>query len=109
MSKGVVNIFATGEVHCQYCMCPKEVWKHTMKTYDGDECKLYDDFTNVIWKLEEEIKPFNNQDIIERCRKDFGREYTDIKDFEAAINEMIEINYSEGYMPKNYRRLSVCR
>lgn len=32
------------DVHCQYCMCPAAVWKHSMKSYDGDQCKLYDDF-----------------------------------------------------------------
>lgn len=102
-------MFSTGEVHCQYCMCPIEVWKHSMKTYDGDECKLYDDFSNVIWELEESIKPFNNHAILEKCRNAFEKEYTDITDFEACINEMIGINVEEGYMPGNYRHLSLCR
>ncbi len=97
------------DVHCQYCMCPVKVWKHSMKSYDGDECKLYDDFTNVIWELEEAVKPFNNQDILDKCRSDFEKEYTDIVDFEACVNEMIEINIDLGVMPENYRVISIVK
>ncbi len=53
-------MFSTSEVHCQYCMSPKEVWKHSMQTYDEDECKLYSDFSDVVWELEEAGKPFYN-------------------------------------------------
>ena len=94
------------DVHCQYCMCPVKVWKHSMKNYEGDECKLYDDFSAVISELEDTGKPFGNQDILESCRNDFEHEYTDIQDFEAIVNEMILINVSEGYMPDNYRSIS---
>lgn len=96
-------------VHCQYCMCPVEVWKPSLKTYNGDGCKLYDDFSNVISELEDARKPFNNQDILDKCQTDFEKEYTDISDFEAAVNEMIEINYSEGYMPGNYRPFTIVK
>ncbi len=103
-------MFSKSEVHCQYCQCPKGVWKKgSFKTYPGDnECKLYDDFSNVIWEFEKAIKPFNIRDIIDRCRAAFELEYADIPDFEATINEMIMINNEEGYMPNNYRPLTVC-
>ena len=95
------------DVHCQYCMCPKEAWKGgSFKTYQGDECKLYDDFSAVISELEDTGKPFGNQDILESCRNDFEREYIDIQDFETTITEMIMINVEEGYMPDNYRPIS---
>ena len=97
------------DVHCQYCMCPVEVWKPFFKTYSGDGCKLYDDFTNVISGLEDARKPFSNQDILNKCRADFEADYTDIKDFEATVNEMIQINVSEGYMPGNYRSLTIIK
>jgi len=96
-------------VHCQYCMCPVEVWKPFFKTYSGDECKLYDDFTNVISELEDTGRPFNNQGILDKCWTDFEKEYTDISDFEVTINEMIQINYSEGYMPSNYKPITVVK
>jgi hypothetical protein len=92
----------SGEVHCQYCQCPKEIWKPSMKTYKGDECKLYDDFTNAVYELEKAVKPFNNLDIINKCRTDFEADYSDIADFEATVNEMIEINIDLGVMPGNY-------
>lgn len=95
------------EVHCEYCMCPKEVWKPSMKTYSGDECRLYDDFGNVIWDLEKAIKPFNNRDIINKCWTDFEANYSDIEDFESTVNEMIEINIDLGVMPDNYRPLMI--
>lgn len=97
------------DVHCQYCMCPVEVWKPFFKTYSGDGCKLYDDFTNVISEFEYAGKPFNNQDILNKCRADFEMEYTDISDFETTIYEMIDIHYSERYMPSNYRPFTVIK
>jgi len=97
------------DVHCQYCMCPVEVWKPCLKTYGGDECKLYDDFSNVIWEFEKVAKPFNNQDILNKCHSDFEKEYGDIPSFDDSIMEMIEIHYFEGYMPNNYRHLSICK
>lgn len=99
----------TGDVHCEYCMCPKEVWKRSLRTYDGDECKLYSDFVDVIWVFEEALKPFNNQEIFDKCRVEFEHEYNDIQDFEASITEMIQINVEEGYMPKNYRPIAACK
>lgn len=97
------------DVHCQYCMCPVKVWKPLFMTYSGDGCKLYDDFTNVISKLEDTGKPFNTKDILKKCWEDFEADYTDIKDFEATVYEMIQINVSEGYMPSNYRPVSVVK
>lgn len=96
------------EIHCEYCQCPKNIWKPSMNTYKGDECRLYDDFINVIWELEKNIKPFNNQDIISKCRTDFESNYSDISDFEASINEMISINIELGVMPCNYRSMYIC-
>ena len=92
------------DVHCQYCMCPKEAWKHSMKSYAGDECKLYDDFSAVVSELEDTGKTFSNRDILSKCRE-FEKEYTDIQDFEATVTEMIMINVEEGYMPDNYKPL----
>lgn len=102
-------MFSENEVHCQYCMCPKEVWKPCMKTYSGDECKLYSDFSDVIYKLENTGRPFNNQDILEKCRADFAGEYNDIADFEATVNEMIEIYIELGVMSGDYRPLTICK
>ncbi len=97
----------SGAVHCQYCMAPVEIWKHSMTTYAGDECKLYSDFSDVVWELENTGKPFNDQDILEACRKGFEHEYTDIKDFEACINEMIGIHVECGVFSRDYRPLSI--
>lgn len=97
------------DVHCQFCMCPVEVWKHSMETYEGDECKLYDDFLTIIWEMEKAIKPFSNSDIIKRCKEVFERKYNDIKDVEATIYEMIEINIDLGVMPDNYRRIELVK
>lgn len=88
-------------------MCPVEVWKPSLKTYHGDECRLYSEFCDVIDRLESAIKPFGNQDIISGCRIGFETDFNDIEDFEATINELICINCTEGYMPKNYRILEV--
>ena len=73
-----------------------------MKTYKGDECKLYYHFSNVIYELENALGPFNNQDIINKCQTDFEKEYSDIENFEAIINEMISINIELSVMPRNY-------
>lgn len=100
-------MFSKSEIHCIYCQCPKDIWKPSMKTYQGDECKLLDDFLTVIWELEESKEPFNNQDIINKCRSDFEANFNDIEDFEATISELIETHFTEGYMPRNYRHLSV--
>ena len=92
------------EVHCQYCMCPKEIWKGgNLKTYQGDECKLFSDFSEIISELADTKKPFNNQKIIDKCQSDFKKEHREIKDIEATINEMIQISVKESYMPKNYK------
>lgn len=101
-------MFSKSEVHCQYCMCPKEAWKGgNFKTYHGDECKLYSDFSDVISDLEYAEKPFNNYDILKKCREDFAEEYNDITDFEAIINEMINIYIELGVMSEDYRPISI--
>jgi len=93
------------EIHCEYCQCPKDVWKKSMTTYNGDECKLYSDFMDSINDLEEASKPFNDDDILKKFKLDFSNEYSGIKDFEPCVNEMIGINIDLGVMPSNYRHL----
>lgn len=93
-NNGGDRINLSGEVHCEYCQCPVEIWKPDLKTYKGDECKLYAAFYVVIDDLEDAKKPFTNDDIMAKCRTNFEGKYTDIEDFEATINEMINIHYA---------------
>lgn len=96
-----------GEIHCEYCQCPIEIQKTSMKTYKGDECRLYDAFLDIIYEFGKGIKPFNNKDIINMCSSNFNKDFNDIENLEATVNEMIDINIDLGVMPDNYRPLYI--
>jgi hypothetical protein len=97
------------EYHCRYCYCPKDLWSKWMKTYDGDECKLYDSFTAIINEFEDAKTLFTNSDIYKKCTEVFARQFNDIVDIDATIKEMIDVNNSECFMPSNYVLLEIIR
>lgn len=92
--------------HCNYCMCPLDEWKPLDTYKSNDSCKVYSDFYNVIWDLEENDKKYNFQDVLNQCIK-FKNDYPDIPDFEAAVKEMIQIGIETGIITNLYRDLSV--
>lgn len=100
--KSSERIKLSGEVHCTFCLCPVELWKKDLKSYDGEECRLLSDFFDLIWDFDTEKKPFSDKDILKRFRKDYAAMHTDIKDLKVTIEEMIHIYRNEGYMPGNY-------
>jgi hypothetical protein len=80
------------DVHCQWCLCPKSVWKASnLKTYKGNECKLFSYFFDVIWDLDNG-QPFTFKVVVEKCKEHFLNDpdpITDISDWDATVKEMI--------------------
>ncbi len=97
------------EIHCEHCQCPIELWEHTLKTYQGDDCRLFENFFGTMADLECSKGTFNDCDIIRVCKEDFESEYNDIPDFEASIKELIQIYINERYMPSNYKKSEEAR
>jgi hypothetical protein len=75
----------SGEHHCEYCHCPKEIWKPTIKNYQGDECQLIDTFFSLVedWMTPEELT--------EVTMTELPKEYLDIENIEALAKELVEI------------------
>jgi hypothetical protein len=90
------------QYHCKYCQCPIEHYTgKSLETYDGDECKLYSYFFDVMWELEEKKVDFTLDDVRNNCKIAFT-EFQDITDFEATINELMDIFDDLGATPSNY-------
>ncbi|HHY26422.1 MAG TPA: hypothetical protein GX523_06685 [Desulfitobacterium dehalogenans] len=75
------------EYHCEYCYCPKDIWKKCLTTYDGDECKLYDSFSSLI-PFDDDITP---QRLGLIARNKLPREFPDIIDIDATVTELVSI------------------
>ena len=73
------------EYHCESCVCPKELWKKSMTTYQGDECALYESFLSLIedWMTAE--------DLMKIAIEELPKEFTDIEDLNATVKELVEI------------------
>lgn len=86
--------------HCDICRCPIEHWE-PLKAYPSDNsCKLYSDFFDVIWELEEKER-YNLKDVLKECEK-FKKDYPDISDFDVAVREMIDIGIDTGIITGKY-------
>lgn len=75
----------SGENHCEYCECPKELWYKALKTYNGDECQLYESFSSLI---EDEMTA---EELTELALVELPKEFPDIPDIVATIKELVEI------------------
>jgi len=73
------------EYHCEYCQCPKDVWKKCLKTYDGDECVLYESFISLI---EDGISA---EEITKLALVELPKEFPDLLNPIETIKEMIDI------------------
>lgn len=93
-------MFSKSEVHCEFCMTPKEIWE-PLKTYNSDRsCEIYNEFFNIIWDLEE-TKRYFYKDVAKELYK-VKSNYPDIPNFDATINELIEIGLDTGIMTNKY-------
>lgn len=86
----------SGETHCQYCNCPKELWTKSLKTYEGDECKLYESFLSLA-----EFK-LSAKELIEIAKKELPKEFPDITDLDATIKELMDIILACGILDNPY-------
>jgi len=82
----------SGEVHCQCCMCPKEIWKPSIKNYQGDECELYDSFSSLI---EDDMTP---EELTVITITELPKEYPDIEDINALTKELVGIAIECGFI-----------
>ena len=73
------------EVHCECCLCPKEIWEPTLKTYQGDECQLFESFSSLI---EDEM---TTEELTELALVELPKEFPDIPDIVATVKELVEI------------------
>lgn len=73
------------EYHCDYCMCPKSIWKKSIKSYSGDECQLYDSFSSLI---EDGITP---EELTKITITELPKEYPDIENIVALAKELVDI------------------
>lgn len=77
------------EYHCEYCFCPKDVWK-PMGTYESDRCcEFYDDVQNLAQVLEDDNGIVDFYDLVRACEP-LRAEYTDIQDLRFAVKEIFD-------------------
>ena len=74
------------EVHCECCLCPKEHWAPFLKTYNGDQCQLYEAFDSLL-----EDDGMTAEMLTELAMTELPKEFTDITDLAATVEEMMEI------------------
>ena len=81
----MTNIPLSGEVHCGYCICPKEIWKPSIKNYQGNECQLVEFFLSLVedWMTPEELTKVTIAEL--------SKEYSDIEDIEALAKELVDV------------------
>ncbi|GAB6170966.1 hypothetical protein JCM15765_04440 [Paradesulfitobacterium aromaticivorans] len=73
------------EYHCEYCQFPKDLWSPALKTYHGDECKLYDSFSSLI---EDGITP---QELTMVAQVELPKEFSNIPDIDMTVKELVQI------------------
>lgn len=97
-----MDLISTSKYHCEYCCCPKDVWKHCMTTYQGDECKLYESFLSLV---EDWMTPAI---LTKVALKELPEEFPDITDIDATVAELVEIALECGVItrPKRSRPCS---
>jgi len=80
------------DYHCECCMCPKELWKRSIKNYQGDECQLYESFSSLIkdWMTPEELTKI--------AITELPKEYSDIEDIVALAKELVDIAIACGFL-----------
>ena len=86
----------SGETHCQYCDCPKEIWTKSLTTYDGDECKLFESFLSLA-----EFK-LSAAELIEIATMELPKEFPDITDIDATVKELMDIILECGVLDNPY-------
>ena len=86
----------SGENHCEYCECPKEIWTKSLTAYQGDECKLYDSFLSLA-----EFK-LSAAELIEIATKELPKEFSDITDLDATAKELMDIILEFGILDNPY-------
>jgi len=66
-------------------MCPKELWKPTIKNYKGDECELVESFFSLVegWMTPDDLAKVTTTEL--------PKEYSDIEDIAALTKELVEI------------------
>lgn len=93
------------EVHCEHCMCPKEEWKRTLRTFTPEdetlECQLFGEVFSAILDLEFKKQAFTLRDIVKQIKTYPNSSYPEHV-FNFTIAEIIEIYQEEGYMPDCY-------
>lgn len=77
----------TEYIHCEYCQCPKDIWEKSVFSYDGDECKLYAYFLDLI-PFYDDITP---QQLAAIAKQELPKEFNDITDIDTTVNELISI------------------
>lgn len=80
------------EYHCECCMCPKELWKPSIKNYNGDECQLYESYSSLI---EDGMTP---EELTQLTIAELPKEYSDIEDIAALAKELVNIAVEIGVL-----------
>ena len=85
-----------GEVHCQCCQGPKELWKRSMKNYKGDECELAESFFSL-------VEDWMTPEILTKVAiEELPKEYDDIEDILALAKELVDIAIECGLIGDHY-------
>ena len=89
----------SGKTHCEYCMCPIEVWNDEeplFKTYSGDGCKLFDEFSSLI------EYSMTAAELAELAIIELPKEFSDIEDISATVKELMDIILDCGVLDDPY-------
>jgi len=73
------------EYHCGCCMCPKDEWKKCLKTYDGDECVLYESFISLI------KDGMSAEELTKLALAEMPKEFPDLLNPIETVKEIIDI------------------
>lgn len=82
------------EYHCELCRCPKEIWNKVLKTYQGDECELYDSFSSLI------EDGMTAEKLTQLALTELPKEFPHLLNPEETIEEMVEITIECGVIEK---------
>ena len=75
----------SSKVHCECCLCPKEIWKPFLTTYHGGQCELYESFSALIGD------EMSAEELTELALVELPKEFPDIPDIVATVKELVEI------------------